>query len=55
MSVRSTKNNIYLQIGIWEIKKIWDKCWAAQSAAYRVFLSAFSSWRNRSKETQTRW
>lgn len=28
MSVRITKNNIYLQIGIWKIKKIWDKCQA---------------------------
>lgn len=54
MSVGITKNNIYLQIGIWKIKKKSEtNARLIYSVTYRTFFSAFTSWRSMSKKTQT--
>lgn len=54
MSVRITKNNIYLQVGIWKIrKKSGTNARLISSVVYSIFCSAFSQWRNMSEKIET--
>lgn len=53
MSVRITKNNIYLQVGIWKIKKkSGTNAGLIYSVVYSIFCSAFSQWRSMSEKTE---
>lgn len=54
MSVRITKNNIYLQVGIRKIKiKSGANARLIYSVVCSVFCSAFSQWRTMSEKTET--
>lgn len=54
MSVRITKNNIYLQAGIRKIKKKSGTiARLIYSVVYSIFCSAFSQWRKMSEKTET--